>query len=264
MNRNLQVLIEVATAGGFAVSALLTSLRTLSGWAPVTNTPLSFERTLTGRMSLGGGADELSLLGLVAQPTTALLWALLAAVLGAVVLHLAARLRGRRAPPQPPAIALGLVMAALWPWVIGPAPLPGLALAAAACTALTLGLAWQCDAAQAQAEPIPGVEIPPAPGASALAFVAGWVVMAATSALGLVLFDLGMGLERAILLGLLVAALAAAWVQLRLPRLVMFSAAAIWAMIGIAAATAGTSITIATACVLGISAVAVVVVRTTT
>lgn len=88
--------------------------------------------------------------------------------------------------------------------------------------------------------------------------------MAATSALGLVLFDLGMGLERAILLGLLVAALAAAWVQLRLPRLVMFSAAAIWAMIGIAAATAGTSITIATACVLGISAVAVVVVRTTT
>lgn len=39
MNRNLQVLIEVATAGGFAVSALLTSLRTLSGWAPVTSTP---------------------------------------------------------------------------------------------------------------------------------------------------------------------------------------------------------------------------------
>lgn len=33
-------------------------------------------------MSLGGGADELSLLGLVAQPTTAILWALLAAVLG--------------------------------------------------------------------------------------------------------------------------------------------------------------------------------------
>lgn len=85
MNRNLQMLIEVATAGGFAVSALLTSLRTLWGWAPVTSTPLSFERTLTGRMSLGGGAGDLSLLGLVAQPTTAILWALLAAVLGAVV-----------------------------------------------------------------------------------------------------------------------------------------------------------------------------------
>ena len=127
MNRNLQVLIEVAAAGGFAVSALLTSLRTLSGWTLVTSTPLSFERTLTGRMSLGGGTGELSLLGLVAQPTTAILWALLAAVLVAVVLHLAARLRARRAAPQPPAIALGLAMAALWPWVIGPAPLPGLA-----------------------------------------------------------------------------------------------------------------------------------------
>ena len=75
---------------------------------------------------------------------------------------------------------------------------------------------------------------------------------------------MGLGLERAILLGLLAAALASVWVQLRIDRFPSFSLAVIWGMIGLAAETAGFSITIATACVLGISALAVVLVRVTT
>lgn len=267
MNRNLQVANEALAAGTFAVSALLTALRTLTGWGPFTSGALSLDRSPTGRILLDSGPGQPSLLGIVAQPTTAILWGLLVAMLLAVGLYVAARLQARHAPPQPPAIALGLVMAALWPWVTGPAPLPGLVLAAAACAMLVLGIAQQCNLVPDRPEPTaPGSEIARAPGAYPLAFVAGWLVMAATTSLGLVLFDLGLGLglERAILLGLLVAALAAVWVQLRLPRLVTFSMAAIWAMIGIAAETAGTSINIATACVLGISALAVVVVRTTT
>lgn len=263
MNRSLQIVIEVFAAGSFAISALLTALRTLTDWAPARSSPLSFERTLAGRMALGDGSGGLSLLGVVAQPTSAILWLLLAAVLLATVLHLVARARARFAPPLPLAISAGLALAALWPWVIGPAPLVGLALAAAACTALALGIA-QLPEPPAGAEVQSGSESLGGAGAHPLAFVAGWVVMSAANALGLVLFGMGMGLERSILLGLLVAALAAVWVQLRLQPLVTFSVAAIWAMIGIAAVTAGTSITIATACVLGISALAVVVVRMTT
>lgn len=264
MNRSLQIVIEVFAAGSFAISALLTALRTLTDWAPARSSPLSFERTLAGRMALGDGSGGLSLLGIVAQPTSAILWLLLAAVLLATVLHLVARARARFAPPLPLAISAGLALAALWPWVIGPAPLVGLALAAAACTALTLGIAQLPEEPPAGAEVQSGSDSLSGAGAHPLAFVAGWVVMAAANALGLVLFGMGMGLERSILLGLLVAALAAVWVQLRLQPLVTFSVAAIWAMIGIAAVTAGTSITIATACVLGISALAVVVVRMTT
>lgn len=263
MNRSLQIVIEVCAAGSFAISALLTALRTLTDWAPARSSPLSFERTLAGRMALGDGSGGLSLLGVVAQPTSAILWLLLAAVLLATVLHLVARARARFAPPLPLAISAGLALAALWPWVIGPAPLVGLALAAAACTALALGIA-QLPEPPAGAEVQSGSDSLGGAGAHPLAFVAGWVVMAAANALGLVLFGMGMGLERSILLGLLVAALAAVWVQLRLQPLVTFSVAAIWAMIGIAAVTAGTSITIATACVLGISALAVVVVSMTT
>ena len=98
-----------------------------------------------------------------------------------------------------------------------------------------------------------------------VAFIAGWLLVAATSALGMyVHFRLGVDLEQAVLIGLLVTALLGAWGQLRMNGAITFSLAIIWAMIGFAAATAGTSITIATACVLGISALAVVLVRVTT
>ena len=60
------------------------------------------------------------------------------------------------------------------------------------------------------------------------------------------------------------AALLSVWIQLRIDRFPSFALAVIWAMIGLAGETAGTSITIATACVLGISALAVVLVRVTT
>ena len=56
----------------------------------------------------------------------------------------------------------------------------------------------------------------------------------------------------------------AVWLQLKIDRFPTFSLAVIWGMIGLAGETVGYSITIATACVLGISALAVVLVRVTT
>ena len=62
--------------------------------------------------------------------------------------------------------------------------------------------------------------------------------------------------------------LALAWKRVRTGDLgvgtIVIGLAVIWAMIGLAGGTVGYSITIATACVLGISALAVVLVRVTT
>ena len=52
--------------------------------------------------------------------------------------------------------------------------------------------------------------------------------------------------------------------QLSLGRNVAYAIAIIWAMLGIAAASMSLSMTVSTACVLGIATMAVVVVRVTT
>lgn len=251
MNRNLQAVVEAFSAGLFAISTVLTALRTLTPWESVYTDPLAFDRTLAGRMSLEGGTSGANLLGIVSQPTTVILWVLMATVALAAILHVVGRLQVRFSPPLPRAVTLGLLLGAVWPWAIGTIPLFALILAALSCAALF-------HAIRTHPEPERGLGLYP------LAFVTGWLTMSATSSLSLLLYHMGMGLERAILLGLLVAALAAAWVQLRLEHLVTFSLAAIWAMIGVAGETAGTSITIATACVLAIAAQAVVLVRVTT
>ena len=72
MSRSLRIVIEVFTAGSFAISALLTALRTLTDWAPLRSSPLSFERTLAGRMAVDDGSGRLSLLvGVMPAPATA-------------------------------------------------------------------------------------------------------------------------------------------------------------------------------------------------
>ncbi|MBB1492870.1 hypothetical protein H5395_15345 [Paracoccus sp. MC1854] len=251
MSRNLQAMIEAFTAGLFAISAVLTSLRTVTVWDNLYTDPLSFDRPMSGRVALQGGDASMNLLGIMSQPANVILWGLMIAAVAAAFLHVLGRLQERFGPPLPRAINLGLLCAATWPWIVNLLPLAGILLAGLACILV-----------------VRGIDNHPAPargmGLFPIAFLAGWLLMTTCSSLSLLIHYMGIGLERSILLGLLVAALSAVWLQLKIDSFPTFSLAVIWAMIGLASGTVGYSITIATACVLGISALAVVLVRVTT
>lgn len=250
MIERARILMDSFAAGAFAISAVLTALRTTT-LSPDLHTEQAFMSRDLADMS-----NAHNLLGVVAQPTNPVLWALLAAVLVATGLYLAAR-AGRAARGSVPhgLQTLGLICAAAWPWILNPSPLAGLVLAAVSCLLLAAGI-MRRDPGAPRGGWLEDLAMP---------FVAGWLLMAATSSLGMYVHEyLGVGLERATLIGLLPAALLGAWGQLRMDGAITFSLAIIWAMIGFAAATAGSSITIATACVMGISALAVVLVRVTT
>lgn len=250
MNRNLQAVIEAFTAGLFSISAVLTSLRTVTAWDDLYTDPLTFDRQGTGRVALQSG-EHMNLLGVMSQPSNMILWTLLIAAVVAAILHVVGRLQERFDPPLPRAINLGLVCATASPWVMNEIPILGILLTGLACLLVVRGI----DSYPATPRGI---------GLFPIAFLAGWLLMAACASVGLLFYYMGLGLERSILLGLLIAALAAVRLQLRIDRFPSFSLAVIWAMIGLAGETVGLSITIATACVLGISALAVVVVRVTT
>lgn len=251
MSRNLQAVIEAFTAGLFAISAVLTSLRTVTTWDDLYTDPLTFDRPVAGRVALQGGGASMNLLGIMSQPSNVILWGLLIAAVAAALLHVVGRMQERFGPPLPGAIIFGLLCATASHWVVNLVPLAGILLAGLACMLVVRGI---------DTHPVPERGL----GLSPIAFVAGWLLMTACSSLSLLIHYMGVGLERSILLGLLVAALSAVWMQLRIERFPIFSLAVIWAMIGLAGGTVGYSITIATACVLGISALAVVLVRVTT
>lgn len=266
MNRHASIAAEAFAAGSFAISVLLTALRTTDTLAALHTEQVLLEpRTapLSG-FSAPVVAVRDNLLSVVSQPTNPVLWALLIAVILAALMHVLTASRNRYSTPRSWMLPAGLLVAALWPWVLNPAPLAGLPLAALSCLLLVRGLSDTLGDTTPDADPVePILRAGPAPQLTA--FIAGWLLVAATSALGtFVHHRLGMGLERSVLVGLLLAALLGAWGQLRMERAVTFSLAIIWAMIGFAAAAAGASITIATACVLGIAALAVVLVRVTT
>lgn len=252
----VRTVLDSFAAGSFAISALLTALRTTTMRPDLHTERALLDDRFPPLAGLSFVPSELkrNLLGPVSQPGNPVLWTLLAAVVIATGLHLISRLHRREPQVREGALALGLLCGAVWPWVLNPIPLAGLALAVASCLLLVGGIM-----------PGPRGRPPPAVDDLPIAFVAGWMLMAATSALGMYVHHrLGLELERSVLIGLLPAALLGAWFQLRMEGGVTYSLALIWGMIGFAAATAGSSITIATACVLGISALAVVVVRVTT
>ena len=124
MNRNLQAVIEAFTAGLFAISAILTALRTVTAWDDLYTDPLTFDRPIMGRMALHGGGTEVNLLGVIAQPTNLILWGLLAAAVAAAILHVVGRLQERFGPPLPRALNIGLLAATAAPWVAEGKPIP--------------------------------------------------------------------------------------------------------------------------------------------
>ena len=153
---------------------------------------------------------------------------------------------------QTPLIA-ALALGAVWPWIAPAYPMPGLLLAA-----LTLaGLLRAAMQAQQQ-----GAEIE---RSSALGFAAGWALLVWLSMLAALLQDrLGMSQPAAAVIAILIGAIAAVSLPLRLGRRLGFSVALVWGLIGVAAATVTTDATIATVTVLAIAIIAVALVRVTT
>lgn len=267
MTRQLQVLIEAFAAGFFALSTLMTPV-----WAArmfYTTTPLDAASLLLMESRLDMAPQVLDV---VSYPDNAVMWALLIAAVIAALLHLGWRLADRMSPPAPWALIWGLTAGGLYHLGALIDPLLALALGLAAAGLMIVGVIDPPARRRAAAVPAPDpdpadAEVRHGRGAQlwAAAFVAGWTLMIACAALVEVAHDtLGIGPERAMLLGLLVAAHVATRAQLQIGAVISFALAVIWAMIGIAASTVSASITIATACVLGIAALAVVVVRVTT
>lgn len=147
--------------------------------------------------------------------------------------------------PVWPMLSGALILAAIWPWLLE--PLPWLAAAAAVAMAVLAHLATLRAVGQSR---------PP------VGFLAGWCLglgMAALSAL--IGGRLGMSMPQTAVLAILPAAGFGMAAQLRLGRSIACSVALIWAFCGVATTTMGVSPMTAIAAILGISAMATVLIR---
>lgn len=151
------------------------------------------------------------------------------------------------------ALIAALMLGAVWPWIAPAHPMPGFLLAA-------LTLAGLLRAAMQDQPQGPDLE-----RSSALGFAAGWALLVWLSMLAALLQDgLDLSQPAAAVIAIMIGAIAAVSLQLRLGHRIGFSVALIWGLIGIAASTVTTDTTIATATVLAIAIIAVALVRVTT
>lgn len=247
-----RALIETAVVLAFVVSVLVDALYSGGldeiGERALRNRDIRRFAELPDYLDRGSG-----MISIVQQPVNAVLWGLLLLVVLAALLHLALRGRARFAGPVPTLTLIGLLAASIWPWVIDDAAAAGLLIAALAPIGVVAGMIAEERRAGLGFHDLP------------MAAIAGWLIIGGFAALAMLLhLQFGLNVELAQLVGLLGASLAIVWVQLRLGDNISCALVAIWAFIGIAAASFDGSMTIATACVLGISAMAVVLVRVTT
>lgn len=275
------VLAEAAAAGLFAIATAVAAVGagtrtgalsgTLSASGDGVHTGLSGTSAFissTGFLSMSGPPQmRADVMGMVSHPSNAVMAAMLAVVAAAALWHFLWRLTDRASAPAPWPLIAGLGLAALYHLVEHGNPLAGFATSAGAAALMVWGIT---STRPEQAHP---PRATPAEDRRRFArgrlwtggFIAGWLLMVACTTMAEAThLSLGLLPERAMLLGLLVAALIATRTQLFIGGIISFSLAVIWVMIGVAAGTVSASITVATACVLGISALAVVIVRVTT
>lgn len=155
--------------------------------------------------------------------------------------------------PEHGPLILALLAGAVWPWLLVQHPVVGFAL-----SAVTL--------AGTLAAALRGLRLGAVVNrSSTLGFVAGWALLACLTVFaGLLQQRLGVPQTIAVGIAMLIGAMAAVSIQLRMPHRIGFSVALIWGLIGIAASTVTTNATIATATVVAIAIIAVALVRVTT
>lgn len=185
------------------------------------------------------------------HPENPVMWALIAILWLALLLDAAGQWLDPSDPEKPPQAAVwpllsgALVLAAAWPWLLQPTPWLA-AIGAVAMAALAFAAALR---AQNQRR-------------GAVGLLAGWSLalgMAALSAL--VGGHLGMSMPQTAVLAILPAAGFGMAAQLRLGRSIGFSIALIWAFCGLVTTTMGVSPMTAIAAILGIAAMATVLIR---
>lgn len=175
-----------------------------------------------------------------------------------------AALDGDNTPPEPvpapPApileilgVTIGLLTAAIFPWIFETQPVNGfllatLMLSAMLAAALTRGCLGQNHRSS-----------------TSLGILAGWAMLATCAAFASLLErSLGTSDTLAALVSLLILAVAAANIQLHLGSPFGFSVTVIWGMLGLIVATIGTDASVATAAALSITFVGVALVRVST
>ncbi|WP_374637740.1 hypothetical protein [Paracoccus sp. (in: a-proteobacteria)] len=252
MSRAGTSLLILATLA-FIASSLSFALH--RGAASVGIAPEDAQRMLAAPRFFDAAPAQVDLSGLFLHPQDMAMKTLLVMTWAALAYH-ALRCALSPAPArrtgQTPLIA-ALALGAVWPWIAPAHPMPGFLLAA-------LTLMGLLRAAMQDQQHGPDLE-----RSSSLGFAAGWALLVWLSMLAALLQDgLGLSQPAAAVIAIMVGAIAAVSLQLRLGHRIGFSVALIWGLIGVAASTVTTDATIATATVLAIAIIAVALVRVTT
>lgn len=164
--------------------------------------------------------------------------------------ELAARHRLDNAPSEHAPLALALVLGAIWPWIIHEHQATGFVMALAMLSlALTSAIRGQRDGSMIRRMQSVGM-------------FAGWATAVTYAAFATLLNNhLGIPAVASTVAAMLMCAAAGVLVQLRLGGTFSYSVAIIWSLVGLALATMSSDATIAMVAIIGISAMAIVLVR---
>ena len=206
----------------------------------------------------------LDLYSLFLRPDNLVLWGLLLAVWIALAAHALRVLHHQRltehdsvalhrldnAPSEHAPLALALIIGAIWPWIIREHPGPGFVMAVAMLSlALTSAIRGQRDGSLIRR-------------AQSVGMFAGWATAVTYAAFASLLNNhLGIPAVAATVAAMLMCAAAGVIIQLRLGGTFICSVAIIWSLVGLALATMSADATIAMVAIIGISAMAIVLVR---
>lgn len=213
---------------------------------------------------------SVDLAGMFLRPDNTALWLLMLLVWAALLIHACKVIMRMRVEPAPvrqtplrllrtggdtplsehAALTLALLFGAAWPWVSAEHPVTGFMLAAAMfALALTAALRGQREGARIRHPQTIGV-------------FAGWATAVTYAAFATLLnHHLGIPAVAATATAIVMCAAAGIIVQLKLGGTFSYSVAVIWSLVGLAAGTMTSDPTIATVAILGIAAMAIVLVR---
>ncbi|MFG6079222.1 MULTISPECIES: hypothetical protein [Paracoccus] len=150
-------------------------------------------------------------------------------------------------------LIVGLIAGATWPWLRDGHPMMGIML----CAVMLAGFLGAALSAMRLGDRIRN--------SGALGFAAGWATLVTCAYFATLLqTQLRAPMVLAAGIAILIAALAAVNVQLRLGGTISYSVAVIWGMIGLAAGSVSVEAALATMAVLAIAVIAVALVRVTT
>ena len=164
--------------------------------------------------------------------------------------EIAAQHRVDNAPSEHAPLTLALIIGAIWPWIIRDHPALGFVMAMAMLSlALTSAIRGQRDGNLIRR-------------VQSVGMFTGWATAVTYAAFATLLNNhLGISAVAATVAAMLLCAVAGVTIQLRLSGIFSYSVAIIWSLVGLALATMSSDATIAMVAIIGISAMAIVLVR---